>query len=81
MNLQTRVDSLGRFLMQHGGKVSSLAQGRAIAQGSLYQQLLQPSTMLAYLDVIKLLAIAMVLAIPLVFLMQRPKKGGGPIGH
>jgi len=37
--------------------------------------------MLAYLDVIKLLAIAMVLAIPLVFLMQRPKKGGGPMGH
>jgi DHA2 family multidrug resistance protein len=81
MNLQTRVDSLGRYLMEHGGKVSSLAQGKAMAQGSLYQQLLQQSTMLAYLDVIKMLAIAMVLAIPLVFLMQRPKKGGGPIGH
>jgi DHA2 family multidrug resistance protein len=81
MNLQTRVDSLGRYLMEHGGKVSSLAQGKAMAQGSLYQQLLQQSTMLAYLDVIKMLAIAMVLAIPLVFLMQRPKKGGGPMGH
>jgi hypothetical protein len=67
--------------MEHGGKVSSLAQGKAMAQGTLYQQLVQQSTMLAYLDVIKLLAIAMALAIPLVFLMQRPKKGGGPVGH
>jgi DHA2 family multidrug resistance protein len=81
LNLQTRVDSLGRYLMEHGGKVSSLAEGKAMAQGSIYQQLVQQSTMLAYLDVIKLLAIAMVLAIPLVFLMKRPKKGGGPMGH
>jgi hypothetical protein len=52
-----------------------------MAQGNLYQQLLQQSTMLAYLDVIKMLAIAMVLAIPLVFLMKRPPKGAGPGGH
>ena len=81
INLQNRVDSLGRYLVEHGGRVSSLAQGKAMAQGRLYQQLLQQSTMLAYLDVIKMLAIAMVLAIPLVFLMTRPKKGGGPVGH
>jgi DHA2 family multidrug resistance protein len=81
INLQNRVDSLGRYLLEHGGKVSSLAQGNAMAQGRLYQQLLQQSTMLAYLDVIKMLAIAMVLAIPLVFLMKRPKKGAGPMGH
>ena len=31
--------------------------------------------MLAYLDVIKMLAIAMAVAIPLVFLMKRPRKG------
>jgi len=81
MNLQSRVDGLGHYLAQHGGKVASLAQGRAMAQGTLYQQLVQQSTMLAYLDVIKLLAIAMLLAVPLAFLMQRPKKGGGPMGH
>jgi MFS transporter, DHA2 family, multidrug resistance protein len=81
MNLQSRLDGLGRYLAQHGGKVASLAQGRAMAQGTLYQQLVQQSTMLAYLDVIKLLAIAMALAIPLVFLMQRPPRGGGPVGH
>lgn len=80
MNLQNRVEALGRYLAHHSGAVSSLAQGRALAQGSLYQQLLRQSTMLAYLDVIKMLAIAMVLAIPLVFLMQKPKKGVMP-GH
>jgi DHA2 family multidrug resistance protein len=81
MNLQSRVDGLGHYLVQHGGKVASLAQGKTLAEGNLYQQLLQQSTMLAYLDVIKMLAIAMVLAIPLVFLMQRPKRGGAPMGH
>jgi DHA2 family multidrug resistance protein len=81
MNLHDRVEALGRFLVHHSGRVTSLAQGRAMAQGNLYQQLLQQSTMLAYLDVIKMLAIAMVLAIPLVFLMKRPPKGAGPGGH
>jgi MFS transporter, DHA2 family, multidrug resistance protein len=81
LNLQTRVSSLGQYLVQHGGNTSSLAQGKALAQGNLYQQLLGQSTMLGYLDVIKMLAIAMMLAIPLAFLMQRPKKGAGPVGH
>jgi MFS transporter, DHA2 family, multidrug resistance protein len=81
LNLQTRVSALGQYLVQHGGNTSSLAQGKALAQGNLYQQLLGQSTMLGYLDVIKMLAIAMMLAIPLAFLMQRPKKGAGPVGH
>jgi hypothetical protein len=38
--------------------------------------------MLAYLDVIKVLAVTMLALIPLVFLMQRPRKGkSGPVGH
>jgi DHA2 family multidrug resistance protein len=81
INLQTRVSRLGEYLVQHGPGTSSLAQGKALAQGNLYQQLLGQSTMLGYLDVIKMLAIAMMLAIPLVFLMQRPKRGAGPVGH
>jgi DHA2 family multidrug resistance protein len=81
LNLHDRVDALGRFLVQHGPKISSLTQGRTMAQGRLYQQLVQQSTMLAYLDVIKMLAIAMLLAIPLVFLMSRPKKGAAAMGH
>ena len=81
VNLYNRLEGLARYLLHNGGRVSSLAQGRSMAQGSLYQQLLQQSTMLAYLDVIKCLAIAMALAIPLVFLMKRPKKGAAPVGH
>jgi MFS transporter, DHA2 family, multidrug resistance protein len=81
LNLQTRVSALGQYLVEHGGNTSSLAQGKALAQGNLYQQLLGQSTMLGYLDVIKMLAVAMMLAIPLVFLMQRPKRGAGPVGH
>jgi DHA2 family multidrug resistance protein len=45
-------------------------------------QFLRQCTMLAYLDVIKVLAVAMAVLIPLVFLMKRPPRGkGGPIGH
>jgi len=81
-NLQTQVDSLGRYLAEHAGQAMSLAQGRAMAQGSIYNQFLRQCSMLAYLDVIKILAIAMLCLIPLVFIMQRPAKGrGGPVGH
>ena len=81
-NLQTQVNSLGRYLMEHGGRASSLAQGKALAQGSIYGQFLRQCTMLAYLDAIKVLAVAMAVLIPLVFFMKRPPKGkGGPAGH
>ena len=80
--LQSQVDALGRYLVEHGGRAVSLAQGKAMAQGSIYGQFLRQCTMLAYLDVIKVLAIAMLMLIPLVFLMRRPPKGkGGPMGH
>jgi DHA2 family multidrug resistance protein len=81
-NLQNQLDSLGRYLVEHGGRAMSLVQGKALAQGSIYGQFLRQCTMLAYLDVIKVLAVLMLALIPLVFLMQRPRKGkGGPVGH
>jgi DHA2 family multidrug resistance protein len=80
--LENQVDALGHYLVQHGGRAVSLAQGRAMAQGSIYNEFLRQCTMLAYLDVIKVLAIALLLLIPLVFLMRRPAKGkGGAMGH
>ncbi len=80
--LQNQVDALGRYLVQHGGRAVTLSQGKALAQGSIYSQFLRQVTMLAYLDVIKVLAISMLLLIPLVFLMTRPPKGkGAPMGH
>jgi MFS transporter, DHA2 family, multidrug resistance protein len=81
-NLQNQVNSLGRYLVEHGGRAMSLTQGRALAQGNIYGQFLRQCSMLAYLDVIKVLAVAMLALIPLVFLMQRPRKGKtGPVGH
>jgi DHA2 family multidrug resistance protein len=81
-NLQNQVNSLGRYLVEHGGRAVSLAQGKALAQGNIYGQFLRQCSMLAYLDVIKVLAVAMLALIPLVFLMQRPRKGkSGPVGH
>ncbi len=81
-NLQTQLNSLGRYLVEHGGRAVSLAQGKAMAQGNIYGQFLRQCTMLAYLDVIKVLAVLMLALIPLVFLMQRPRKGkGGTVGH
>ncbi len=79
-NLQSALDRMGRYLM-HGGRAATLAQGKAIAQGDLYGQLVRQSAMLGYLDVIKILAVIMVCLIPLVFLMKRPAKGAGMRGH
>jgi DHA2 family multidrug resistance protein len=74
-NLQNQLNSLGRYLVEHGGRAVSLAQGKALAQGNIYGQFLRQCTMLAYLDVIKVLAVLMLALIPLVFFMQRPRKG------
>jgi DHA2 family multidrug resistance protein len=63
---------------QHGGG-QSLPSAKAMAQGTLYQQLLRQSTQLAYLDVISMLAIGAACMIPVVFLMKK-RKGGGPAG-
>jgi DHA2 family multidrug resistance protein len=79
-NLQGALDRMGPYLM-HGGRAATLAQGKAIAQGNLYGQLVRQSTMLGYLDVIKILALIMICLIPLVFLMKRPPRGGGHVGH
>ena len=79
--LQVQLERMGRYLLQHGGKATSLAQGEALAQGNLYGQFVRQATMLAYLDVIKVLAVAMLCLIPLVFFMKRPPKakGGAPM--
>ncbi len=79
-NLQSALDRMGRYLM-HGGRAATLSQGKAIAQGDLYGQLVRQSAMLGYLDVIKILAVIMICLIPLVFLMKRPAKGAGMRGH
>ena len=48
-------DALARYFQHGGGLTASPAQARALAQGSLYQQLIRQSTQLAYLDVVAIL--------------------------
>ena len=60
---------------QHGGGQSP-PTARAMAQGTLYQQLILQSTQIAYLDVIAILAITALCMIPLIFLMKKSR--GGP---
>ncbi len=72
-------DGLANYLQHGGGLTASQAQARALAQGSLYQQLVRQSTQLAYLDVVALLAAGAACMIPLIFMMKK-RTGGGPAG-
>jgi len=73
-------DGLARYFQHGGGLTASPAQARALAQGSIYQQLIRQSTQLAYLDVVALLSIGAACMIPLVFLMKK-RKGGPAAAH
>ncbi|MBV8537642.1 MAG: DHA2 family efflux MFS transporter permease subunit [Alphaproteobacteria bacterium] len=64
-----RLDQIARALMGGGMTAADAHQG-AIAQ--LYGQLTQQAIMLSYLDIFKLLAIAILCAMPLILLMQKP---------
>jgi DHA2 family multidrug resistance protein len=80
--IQNEGQTLARYLHDNGGLAYSLAQGQALAQGSVMRQLVLQSTMLAYLDVILCFAIAMGIMVPVVFLMTKVKGGrGGGGGH
>ncbi|MGA8162011.1 MAG: DHA2 family efflux MFS transporter permease subunit [Acidobacteriaceae bacterium] len=67
------INRTAAYLQHAGGITSSAAQARALAQGTIYQQLLQQSTQLAYLDVIAILAVGSACMIPLIFLMKKHK--------
>ncbi|MBV8673454.1 MAG: DHA2 family efflux MFS transporter permease subunit [Acidobacteriaceae bacterium] len=75
MMFRLQVDALARFLMHIGGRAPSMMQARQMAQGRIYGQLVTQSTVLAYLDVIAVLAIGSACMIPLVFLMKKRKPG------
>jgi DHA2 family multidrug resistance protein len=61
--------------LEHRGGMTPPSAG-ALAQSTLYRQLVRQSTQLAYLDVIALLALGAGCMIPLIFLMKKHK--GGP---
>ncbi len=67
--------------LQQSGITASASQARALAQGSLYQQLVRQSTQLAYLDVIAILSIGTICMVPLTFLMKKRKPGAAAGAH
>ena len=75
--LQNQASAMAMYLHARGGMAYSLTQGRAMAQGNVMRQLIVQAMMLSYIDVIKCFAIAMLLMVPLVFLMNKVKGGRG----
>jgi DHA2 family multidrug resistance protein len=73
-----RVDAMARALAHSGaGSVQAVTQATA----SVYRQLVQQATQLAYLDALFILGVATALMIPIVWLAQRPRSAAVPAGH
>jgi MFS transporter, DHA2 family, multidrug resistance protein len=73
-NYQQQIDGLRKTLDATAGT----GNGLHLAQGQLYQQLQAQTQALAYVDVYYVLCFAAILMIPLSFLLDRNKPGGGP---
>jgi DHA2 family multidrug resistance protein len=78
---QTFVSRLGGFeaALVHSG--ASLPEATRRATALLYRQVIGQATTLAYLDVLRVLAVATFLMIPLLFFTQKPRIGGPVGGH
>jgi DHA2 family multidrug resistance protein len=79
--LQNQASAMAGYLHDRGGMAYSIAQGRNMAQGNFLRQIVMQAMMLSYIDVIKCFAIAMLLMVPLVFLMNKVKGGRGAAMH
>jgi len=76
--LQARLNALGQLVQSHGGgPAGSSPVPWAILQANLFRQ----ATMLAYIDNFWLLGVAILLMVPMVFLMKKTKPGGGMAVH
>ncbi len=73
-----RVGGIARAL-EHAGTSAVDATHKALA--AAYYQMLQQATTLAYLDALRILAIATLCMIPLLFLTEKVQPGGAPAGH
>jgi DHA2 family multidrug resistance protein len=70
---QQQIDALRGTLDVTAGK----ANGLHLAQGQLYQHLQAQTQALAYVDVYYVLAFAAALMVPLAFLLDKNRPGGG----
>ena len=76
--LQSRLKALGLLVQSHGGgPPGSSAVPYAFIQGILARQ----AAMLAYLDCFWFLGVAILLMVPMVFLMRKTRPGGGMAVH
>jgi DHA2 family multidrug resistance protein len=74
--LQARIKGLTQMVQSHGGGPSSPVTW-ALIQSAVGRQ----ATMLAYVDCFWLLGVAILLMIPMVFLIKKSKPGGGMAVH
>jgi DHA2 family multidrug resistance protein len=72
-NYQLKIDALRHTFDSTAGK----ANGLHLAQGQIYNQLQAQTQALAYVDVYYVLAFAAILMVPLSFLLDRNRPGGG----
>jgi len=76
--LQARLKALGLMVQAHGGgPPGTSAMPYAILQGAIARQ----ATMLSYIDCFWFLGVAILLMVPMVFLMKKTKPGGGIAVH
>jgi DHA2 family multidrug resistance protein len=76
--LQARIKALGLLMQSHGaGPAGSSSTPWAIIQGAVARQ----ATMLAYIDCFWFLGVAILLMVPMVFLIKKTKPGGGMAVH
>ena len=76
--LQARIKALGEIMQSHGGgPAGSSPTPWAIIQAAVARQ----ATMLAYVDCFWFLGVAILLMVPMVFLIKKAKPGGGMAVH
>jgi MFS transporter, DHA2 family, multidrug resistance protein len=75
MTRQT-IDGLTALFMAQG---KDAATANHQAYGAVWGMVQQQAAMLAYNDTFRFLALMFVLMLPLIFLMRKPKKGGGAV--
>ncbi|HEX4021828.1 MAG TPA: DHA2 family efflux MFS transporter permease subunit [Acidobacteriaceae bacterium] len=80
-NFANHVNALQSYFQHSGGLTASSSQAKSLALSSIYNQLLQQSSLLSYLDVIAALAVGCALMIPLAFLMKKRAPGGEVAMH
>jgi len=77
-DLQSRIKALGVMLQSHGGGPAGTSPVPwALIQATVQRQ----AAMLSYIDCFWFLGVAILLMVPMVFLMKKTRPGGGMAGH